>query len=304
MPAEVQNFWLNLGKIQDALLLSDEEFSKYLEIDYTYFLEKKYQLSFLPLNCVFECAEKLNFHFEDLLQDSFNTSAILSRLQGESILLPKYTTATYSSVRPIKNVLSYLAKEKGERSKVNLFRKFQISESFLNNPNQKTNILLITDAIQYLINTYQLKASDLCAIGQMTPHVNTDMQMGLSNRKNVYELVDFFYLEYAQLFDKNYLYRIEKMTSDYVIIESLPNKDAIQELQINIAQFGNENVCFSRMGIMSSIFWPKYKINASIKKLSSLYAGDLSHRYFIDLTPFKNLSSFSRSRLESNAVYH
>jgi hypothetical protein len=138
----------------------------------------------------------------------------------------------------------------------------------------------------------------------MTPHVNKDMQLGLSNKKTIYEVLDFFYSEYAQLFDRNYLYRIEKMTSEYVIIESLPNKDAISELQINLSQFGNENVCYSRMGIMSSIFWPKYKMNADVKKLSSLYAGDVSHRYFIDLAPFKKLSRFPSTCLDSSATYH
>jgi len=41
MQAENKIFWLNLEKVQNALLQSDEEFSQYLGLDYGFFLIQK-----------------------------------------------------------------------------------------------------------------------------------------------------------------------------------------------------------------------------------------------------------------------
>lgn len=306
MQAENKNFWINLGKIQDALLLSDKEFSDYLGISYAHYTKQKNALNFLPINCVFECAEKLNFHFEDLLQERFSTKAILSKIQGNYSMPEKYSVANYSTTRPIMNVLSYLAREKGERCKINLLRKFQISDLFFDNQDQKTNILLITDIVRYLTTTYQLKPSDLLAIGQMTPLTitNKDFRHGLICKNNIYELIDFFVNDCAGLFDKNYSYQIEKMTNDYAIVEAIPNKNVIQELQLPLTQFGSEGVCHTRMGVLSSITWLKYKRFANVKKISSLYAKDNCNRYIIDLAPFSNLCNLAGAHSDTSAIYH
>lgn len=306
MQAENKNFWINLGEIQDALFLSDKDFSDYLGISYAHYTKQKNAFNFLPLTCIYECAEKLNFHFEDLLQDSFSTKTILSKTQGNYSLPEKYSVATYSSTRPIINLLTYIAREKGERARINLFRKFQISESFLNKPDQKTNILLISDAVQYLTTTFQLKPADLLAIGQMTPFtsINADIAAELNQKKNIYEILDYFFSELAHRFDKNFTYKINTVYDSYAIVEAMPNKQVIEELELNPEIFGNEQGCFTRMGVLSSVTWYRYKCFADVKKISSIYNGDKTNLYLFDLSPFQKLRLIDNKDPGLKTIWH
>lgn len=306
MLAEKKNFWNNLGKIQIALSLSDRDFSNFLDIKHNQFLNKKRNLEFLPINCVFECAEKLNFHFEDLLHDTFDITPILSKIQDTHNLPSKYAVATYSSTRPIMNVINYIERNRGERAKTNLLRKFQTTEEFLNNINQKTNILLMSDMIRYLAETYNLKHQDFYALGRMTPFtlMNQGLINELGNKSNVYQLLDYFLDEIAHRFDKNFTYRINNISGDYAILEALPNKYVVDELNLKDFQFGNEETCCSRMGVLSSITWAKYKTFAETKKISSIYQGDQTNLYLFDLTPFKKLSGLNTNRHIDHTIYH
>jgi hypothetical protein len=195
---------------------------------------------------------------------------------------------------------------RGERAKVNLFRKFQISEDFLSNPNQKTNILLISDAVQYLAKTYQLTNEDFIAMGRMTPLGITDnsLRNNLVNKKNIYDLLDYFVNDCAQLFDKNFTYQIVNMHTDYAIIEATPNKNVLEELQLTPTEFGNENACLTRVGVLSSITHLKYGQYAQVSKIDSIYTGAKSHRYLIDLSPFTNLSGLTIRLADPQAIYH
>ena len=119
------------------------------------------------MNCVFECAEKLNFHFEDLLHENFSTKSILGKIQGNYSLQEKYSIATYSKTRHLANVLKYLEKTRGEREKTNFLRKFQLTDDFISQGNNNVNILLTTDIMQYLASTYNFSNLEFIRIGQM-----------------------------------------------------------------------------------------------------------------------------------------
>jgi hypothetical protein len=192
MQLENKNFWLNLEKIQNVLLKTDEEFAAYMGLDYAQFIKQKTVGGFLPLNAVYECAEKLNFHFVDLLVGNFCTDSIQSYLQGKCKLSERYALATYSSTRQTLNILKYLESSRGERAKINLLRKFQISESFFTSTQSKANVHLITDMVQYLRSIHYFTDEELIRVGQMTPFTgaNQDMARELSNKKYVYELLE------------------------------------------------------------------------------------------------------------------
>ncbi len=304
MQVEVIFFWKNLERIKNVLTKSDREFAKFLEISYGQYLKCKKNQVFLPLGCIYQCAEKLNFYYTDLLYDNFSLQSVVNTINNGQNLDEKYSHATYSTLRPFKNVLTYLEKEKGEQAKINLLRKFQISDKILNQPDQKTNIHLLTDAVRYLRATYQLSELDLISIGRMTPNANKDFEIGLSTKKNAPEVVEFFLDEYAHLFDKNYTYSIEQLSNNQSIIQALPNKNVVEELGLKFSEFGSEDVCLTRMGVLSSIMWPKFKKYADVQKISSIYSGDKSHRYIIDLSPFKKLSSFADISMETGRFYH
>lgn len=306
MPAENKIFWINLEKIQNALLLSDHDFSKYLGLAHVHFIKQKKSLGFLPLNCIFECAEKLNFHFEDLLQENFSVKSILGKLQGNYALLEKYSVATYSKTRHLANVVKYLERSRGEREKINFLRKFQLTEDFISSGNNSVNILLTTDIMQYLTSTYQFTNSEFIKIGQMTPftNMNSDVKSALVQKKNIDDTLEYFFAELGQRFDKNFTYQIAKIENDYAIVEAKPNKHVIEELEINPNQFGSEAACLTRMGLISSITWFKYKQFAPPEKISSVYKGDSSNFYSFNISSFRNLDCASNFPANVHAIYH
>lgn len=293
MQNEVINFWYNLDRVQAVLLKSDKEFAQYLGMNYTQFMKRKNARKFLPMNCVFECAEKLNFHFENLLCKDFDIMQLYETYHGSSLLPQRYSHATYSSVRPINNIITYIEKNYGERAKINLFRKFQISEMLLKNMDFKTNVLLMTDSLKYLQPIYQLKNSELIAIGQMTPFtlLNNDIAYELSNKKNVEETLSYFIEELTQRFDKNHSYQIIKKTDSYAMIKVDAHRHVLDELKTAIEDFGSEELCQTRMGVLSSITWFRYRRFAHVSKTLSIFNGGSSNLYKFDLSPFKNIIS-------------
>ena len=243
------------------------------------------------------------------MREDFSVQAILKHSQGDFELLERYSVANYSKTRQTVNVLDYITRTRGERAKINLLRKFQLSEDFILNGHHNVNALLLTDITKYLADTYHLPNSEFLEIGRMTPFtsMNNDLQLELINKNNIYEILDYFFAELAQRFDKNFTYKIIKVLNDYAIIEAQPNKPVIEELEITPYQFGNEQTCMTRMGVISSITWFKFKQFANIEKMASVYQGDTTNLYKFDISPFKNLGSFkhfSSSTLDSNAIYH
>ncbi len=310
MKEEIENFWMNLNKIQAILLKSDKEFATYLGINYSQFSKKKATADWLPLNAVFECAEKLNFHFNDLLQKNFSIDAILSHVQGKTALLDKYSIAPYSKTRQTVNVLNYLAQSRGERAKINLLRKFQLSDDFILNSNQDVNIHLFIDIVKYMGETHGLTQEEFFQVGRMTPFtsINTDIQQELKDKRNCREMMEFLFSNsITERFDRNFLYKIESLNDEYAIIEARPNKLVMEELRVRPKEFGSEDVCLTRMGVFSSLPWFKYKHYSQVTKISSIYAGGNTNFYKMDLSRFKNLSCLpgaSGNSRDFQAIYH
>lgn len=299
-------FWSNLEKIQIVLLKTDEDFASFLGLSHHQFLKDRAQKKFLPLLNIFELSEKLNFHFEDLMNPLFNTQNIQSLLYGKQSLDNRYCNATYSFTRPIVNILNYLELARGPRAKINVIRKFQLSEEFISNPAQKTNIFLIADIIRFLASTYNFSEEEFRAMGKRTPFIATNnfLESKLSKHKNITDVLECFFSECSGLFDKNCDYRLSAIMGNQAIIEALPNKYVVDELQIDYDQFGNEQGDMTRMGVFSSITWYKYKSFANIKKISSIYQGDQTNRYIMDISPFQYLSNSNKFLSASSSIYH
>lgn len=276
-----------MERIKDSLLFSDQEFADSLGLSLKEYLKFRQAVKMLPLNCVFEFAEKMNFHFEDLLAQDFKLNSL--RIKENDIPVPeRYTYATYSEVLPIRNIINYLENVRGLRAKTNLIRKFQLTEEFFNRENQKANIFLISDITTYLKKTYNFTDAEFLAMGHRTPHVvkGNFLRDKLTAPKSIEEVVSCFFEECTDLFDKNYDYKIFSMHNGQAVIDATPIKHVIEELGVGMSEFSNEEACLTRLGVLSSITWYKYGKNAPVTKIASVLDGDNSNRYLFDMNPF------------------
>lgn len=305
MPNDRQIFWMNLEKIRDGLLHSDEEFAKYMGVSLSQYQKCRNNFSYLPMPAVFEMAEKLNFHFVDLMSPDFKLNH--APFAPSQALPEKYTVAAYSKMTPTKNIINYLELTRGTRAKTNLIRKFQLNEDYVQQEDNKTNIHMISDVVKYLAETYHFTEEEFISMGKRTPYSFTGslLKDKLTDHQDIYGVLEAFFEECTEIFDKNCTYRISDIVNDFAIIEALPNKDVLEELKIRPAQFGNEEVCLTKMGCISSMTWFKYRRYARMEKLTSAYDGDTTNKYLMDLSPFKKLSGpFSGDVLEFKPVHH
>lgn len=301
---ERQLFWQNLEKIKNVLLFDDIQFTKFIGIGILEYSKCRNTLNYLPLDCVYELAEKLNFHFMDLFTPDFK----LLYNCNDQATLERYTIAPYSKLTPTLNIISYLEKTRGTRAKINLLRKLQLSENFLNNDQSRTNIHLISDTTHYLADTYNFGDHEFVSMGQQTPFspVGKLIQDKLRGpEKDVEDLLETFVYECCHYFDKNCDYKILELSNDFAIFDSIPKKDVLEELKVNQSEFGNEEVCLTKMGCLSSFTWFQYNQYAPVQKLKSAYDGNDTNQYIIDLTPFKNPSRYpSATILDFKAISH
>jgi hypothetical protein len=299
---ENQVFWLNLEKIKDSLLLDDQEFSKSLGLPYENYIKSKGKSEFLPVDCVFEFAEKLNFHFEDLLSIDFKIKLPNSNIQ----LLDRYAHATYSHTKPIINIVNYLETVRGHRAKINLLRKFQLSEEFIIDENHKTNIFLITDIVEHLKHTYRFGDKEFLAMGQRTPFVteNNFLKEKLTGHESVQHMFSRFFEECTHVFDKNCTYRLDSLTNEYAIVAAIPKKEVLEELEIRPHQFASANTALTRCGVISSMTWFQFRQHAPTRRIASIYNGDKYDRYLFELGPFKSKLRRKNSTLRQLPIYH
>lgn len=263
--------------------------------------------AYLPVDCIYQLSEKLNFHFEDLMTPDFKLLHDPARSGNQLPIPEKYTIASYSKLTPTTNIIAYLEKTRGPQAKINLLRKFQLSEDYFLNEQNRTNIHLISDVVKYLAGTYQFSENEFINMGKQTPFSATGkiISQKMAGQTKINDIVEFFFTECGPLFDKNCDYRITDIVNDFAIMEAIPNKDVMEELKIKPHEFGNETVCLTKLGCISSFSWFNFKRYARVEKLTSVYEGDATNKYLIDLAPFKKLSSLpSADILEFKPLYH
>lgn len=288
-------FWANLEKVKIALLFSDQDLAKALNLKMEEFLSCKRRGATLPLDCLFELSEKMNFHLEDLLLNA--DFAVNYDPHAERPLLDRYTLAPHSQTRAIINILNYLELTKGTRAKTNLIRKFQLSEDYIKNETNSANVLLISDILKYLGKNHGFKEADYLGIGQRMPFLenNTILKEKLSPHRSAHDILECFVYECTKLFDTNCTYTISQASQNHAIVDVLPNKNVVDELRLDYQDFGNEELCLTKMGNFSSTMFFKYGRNAEIKKISSIHEGHKTNQYLLDLSPFSKVDKSPNS---------
>lgn len=287
MPVENQIFWNNLQKIKERLLFSDCEFADFLDLPFNIYLKTKERRETFSLFHMSEVADKLKIHLADFVDPNFEFNGRL--FMGSQSLPDRYCHATFSTMRPVMNILSYIEKYLGFEAKRRLLRKFQVDDSLIFENGAKTNIHLITDFLNYLSLTNDFQTEDFIAMGQMMPEqsANSILKEKVAGSRSVEELYEILIFECTHLFDVNCTYKLVSLKNSEIIIDAIPNSHALSELSLFRDQFGSEELCHTRMGVFSSMPRLKYSCNGIAKKIESVFEGGTHNRYKIN---FGNIS--------------
>jgi len=191
-------------------MLDDEGLSQFLGMSRIHFDHYKKDKLHLPLNCVVELAEKVNVHIEDLLSSDFRLNSSFVNSVFQFHLDQKYNFAKHSRTRPIANILDYLDHFVHPRMRLNILRKFQLSEEFINNAHSEVNMFLILDILKYLKEDFALSSDHFFKIGQRTPFLpqNKGLIQILKQFDSPGESLAYFIEVLTKQFDTNFSYEV------------------------------------------------------------------------------------------------
>jgi hypothetical protein len=196
----------------------------------------------------------------------------------------------------VLNLINYVRETRGPRAYADLLRRFKLSPRFFT-PEQRTNVLLISDVAMYLEGAYGFSDAEFMAMGRRTPQNPNVKHFNLKEKlcwqKDIQTTLEYFVNECAGLFDTNFDYKIHSLNEGHALIDATLRPSVSEELGVAPSEIGNEKVCYSRMGVFSSVSWYKYARFASITKVSSIHRGDRTNRYLMDLSPFRVMDNYA-----------
>jgi hypothetical protein len=285
-----QIFWTNIGIIRAALLLEENSFASYLGIGFHEFIKHKTKKEFLPFHSIITLGLRLSFDYNELFKENFDINKILDPLSSGKRLSERYTQGTYTRPIVILNTLRHIEFIQGVRAKAELLNGFNLDLYQLMRTDTRVNIHLNKDILSFLRARYKLDLNFFLQMGRTVAGRMTDSPMAedIKTQKNIEQMLELFILEYISEFDENFHYTIKSLSSDFAVVEAVPRKNVLEELEILPTHFGNDPADFNRMGIFSSISFFNYGQFAEIKRISDLLIGDKSSQYLIDLRPFKS----------------
>ena len=286
---EVQIFWQNLDSVRRALCLKETEFAKHLDISWEFYRTSRKRQCFLPISCLSELASLYRFSPADLVKTDFDLSSIIDFDNRHNTLGERYSYATFSTSIPILNIINYLESKKGISLKVDVFKRFGLSPSFFSDSSFKTNLHLISDISFYLKTYHGLQDREFRLMGEefVKTMRGTKLRAPFKAARSLQEIMSIFIEEISCQLDQNYHYRIQHMTKDFAIIDSVPRQRLIDELGVPADRISNEVTCLTKMGLMASITSLYNGRKAKITKVESLFSGGTSNKYLIDFTPCK-----------------
>jgi hypothetical protein len=219
--------------------------------DYIEFRKNQKDLTILAL---LQVADHFELTLESIMNDHVDYQVVSARHAGNKTILPqRYLEGAGSRRRSSLNLLNATEEFLGWRARAMAMRHLQVTEAAFANPDDLINLRFNTDLCDYLSRNYggahlfyQLGAYSL--VNNMNTPIGTVMAQSASV-KNAH--LQFIEEMVAKHWEKNFSYKIVKLTDTLCIAEGVPNPDIADSLKIRNP--GSTAVCQTKVGITSAI---------------------------------------------------
>lgn len=283
---KIPSLWDTLYRIQATLNLPDQEMADFMRLtrrDFSHLKSRKKEPS---VGSIMAFAELINVGFESILINDIDYIALSKQFLGNVFYVPeKYTVGANSRRRTVINLLDYIEKRLGWEQRLQVLRRFQMTEAMFSDPNAEINLRLSVDICSWVLSYYR----DETLIHEMgcnavNTHRRTLMGQELSRAKNlreIFEMMCDFILE--KYIERNFKWRIRFQDSMTCIMEGVPNQDLVPIIG---ESYVNSRIgCLVRGGFIASI--PCYLDfpAVEIKKSKCVAQGDGLCRFELDFLP-------------------
>lgn len=277
--------WRSVNKIQSVLDLTDAQMSAYLELSINEFKKFKQAKKDPPVRSLISLCDEMNLGFEQVVTGAIDWVALEKQFLGDAEALPeKYSYQPRSRMNTVQNLFSFVEEKSGTYFKDMLLKRFQLTNSALADPNRWINISLHIDITNDLLNC-GLSENILQEIGKNAAKFNRNSAMGesLAKVKTVSDVYVQFLEELVNRHvEKNYSWRILKLTEDRCWVEGKPLDDLYDIYDKKYVN--NYHGCLVRQGFLESL--PLYKGHSCchVTKHSCIAKGDESCVFEVDLS--------------------
>jgi predicted hydrocarbon binding protein len=188
------------------------------------------------------------------MNDRIDYQVVAARYNGDLAVLPeRYQEGAGSRRRSSLNLLNATEELLGWRARMMAMRYLQVTEAVFADPDQLINLRFNTDLCEYLSKNYgenhlfyQMGAYSL------VHNVNTPIGAYMASSPSVKEAHPRFIEEIvSRQWEKNYTYKILKLTDTLCVAEGVPNPDIADSLKVRHP--GSVEVCQTKVGIISAI---------------------------------------------------
>jgi hypothetical protein len=243
------------------------------EKDYQSFRSGATELSLLGLSRV---ANYLDLNLENLMDGKIDYKAISARFQGDSFYIPEsYSENGFSRRRTAVNLLDAAEEFLGWQARVSALKYLQTSETALRDLDATINLQFQVDLCNYLQRKYRCDDT-FFAMGAYSVVTNHKTEFGkrMAAQKRVSTIYQFFIEEFlSNHWEKNYHYRLTKLTDTSCQIEAVPNPDAMTQAG---RYPGSALICQTKAGVSACV--PGYLglPFAHVREIKCVHRGDSS----------------------------
>ncbi len=207
----------------------------------------------------------------DITIESFLTGFIDQNWISNPTLPEKYRFSAGSKFRTSMGILDYARRKQGDAFLQSILRTLKIPASFLENPNERVSILLLSDILKFLASrgfTYD----DFVRMGWHSVSINANVAIGeklkgLSPSAVFEKLFTEVILEYEENFD----YQIVGSNSNSIQVRASPNRARVEDFKTDLID--NLFVSYYRHGACAAHLKPAGHDIAHSEFVSSIHLG-------------------------------
>jgi hypothetical protein len=274
---------------------------KYVELSSEYDLSRPgFKLSSLPIGALFDVFNKLNVTLDSIIQNSVDLDSLYHQFQGKDYLPIRYTgNVAYSSRFTSIYMIDFLEKLLGKKSVNLILQNLQLLPSHFKNRDEKNNIRLPLDICNYVYKYYGTEVVEKMGESSLMLLKGTEVGQQLNKSNDLTEMMELFFTDLAPLkIEKNYVWSLSEINSNYVIVSGRPNQEVEYYLgKDKIVSLPLESL---RMGFLNSLPKLHGDYSTSTRTLKSMAFGDDCDLYKIEYTPLPRVYPTDKSDLRSN----
>lgn len=279
------NFWKNIQIIQEALGIPDAQLAQTMLLSKEHYLKAKKLKQDISISSIDHFINEFDLSLElilgkkikpDLLQDHFFNI-------NSSVIPQEYLEPAYSAFFTFKNLLEISHFQNCHKR---VLRTLQIGNNYSNAEIKTISIKAIHDSCSVMESSFHM--DDFKFVGKLNAMELKDQEYGrvLKSSRNLPELFEKM-LQVEGLIEKNWHYRIEKLNTSKIVINSYPNQEL--EEHYKRKDYFSHAVNSIRLGFCEAI--PSYinQSNAKAQMLKSVLDNDSHCQFEIDFTSSKPL---------------